>query len=129
MHHRAVTAEPAMRRENLLLQVLTDPARVTRLRVEEWELLLSQARSAKLTARLANRFDEALSALIPARVRRQFDASRLVADARRKVLEWEVNRLGRELAGAGVPYILLKGAAYAHADLPLARGRVSVDVD
>src|SRR5437899_6571974 len=77
-HHRSVTAEPAMRRENLLLQVLTDPARVTRLRVEEWELLLSQARSAKLTARLANRFDEALSALIPARVRRQFDASRLV---------------------------------------------------
>src|SRR5207247_1097120 len=73
-HSRSAAVEPAMQRENLLLKVLADPARVTGLRVEDWELLLSQARGAKLTARLASRLDEDLSALLPTRVRRQFDA-------------------------------------------------------
>jgi Uncharacterised nucleotidyltransferase len=115
---------------NQLLQALADPALVDELAVEELELLLAQARLAGLTARLSYRIEDtgALSAF-PARVRTQFAAARAAAEGRRRALEWEVNRLHRALTGTGYPMMLLKGAAYAMAGLPVARGRTSADLD
>ena len=116
--------------ENLLLRVFANPGLVVCLGVEGWEMLLAQARRTNLTARLSYRIEDAGGiAELPDSVRRQFGAARVVAAARRRALEWEVNRLHRVLTEAGHPMLLLKGAAYATAGLPLARGRSSVDID
>jgi hypothetical protein len=116
--------------DNQLLRIFADPALVAGLGIEGLELLLAQARLAGLTARLSYRIEDAGSlAALPARVRTQFGAARAVAESRRRGLEWEVNRLHRTLTRAGYPMLLLKGAAYAMAGLPLARGRTSGDID
>jgi hypothetical protein len=116
--------------DNQLLRTFADPARVAGLGVEGWELLLGQARLAGLTARLSYRIEDAGTlAGLPARVRTQFASVRAVADGRRRALEWEVNRLRHALTGTGFPMLLLKGAAYAMARLPMARGRASADID
>lgn len=116
--------------DNLLLRVFTDPKRIAGLGVEGLDLLLAQARTARLTARLSYWIEDAGTlAALPPRVRTQFAAARAAAASDRWALEWEVNRLHRALTKAGYPMLLLKGAAYAMAALPLARGRSSADVD
>jgi Uncharacterised nucleotidyltransferase len=116
--------------DNLLLRVFADPRLVAKFGVEPWEMLLAQARMVNLTARLTYRIEDAgrITAL-PSRVHAQFAAARVAAESGRRALEWEVNRLHRTLTGAGYPMMLLKGAAYAAAGLPLARGRTSGDID
>jgi hypothetical protein len=116
--------------DNLLLRVFADPALIVGLGVEGWELLLVQARTANLTARLSYWIEDAgIMADVPDRVGTQLAAARVVAASRRRTLEWEVNRLHRLLTGTGYPMLLLKGAAYAVAGLPLARGRSPADID
>ena len=44
-------------------------------------------------------------------------------------MRFEINRLLRAVAGADVPIILLKGAAYMMAGLPPSRGRYVGDLD
>jgi len=44
-------------------------------------------------------------------------------------VRWEVRQIRAALAGLDLPLILLKGAAYAIADLPPARGRLFSDID
>jgi len=119
-----------MPRDNLLLRAFADPFSVGGLDIERLESVLSQARLAGLAARLSYRIEDAgVVSALPHRVRTQFTAARVAAESRRRALEWEVNRLHRALASAGYPMLLLKGAAYAMAGLPLARGRTSVDID
>jgi Uncharacterised nucleotidyltransferase len=116
--------------DNLLLRVFADPALVAELEVEDWEVLLAQARMASLDARLSYRIEDAgMLAALPRRARMQFKAARVAAESGRRALEWEVNRVHRVLTGAGYPMMLLKGAAYAMARLPMARGRTSADID
>ena len=116
--------------DNQLLRTFADPARVAGLGIEGWEALLAQARFAGLTARLSYRIEDAGAfCALPARLRTQFAAARAIAESRRRELEWEVNRLHRVFAGTGFPVLLLKGAAYAVAGLPIARGRTTADVD
>src|SRR5215469_15811525 len=116
--------------DDLLLRVFADPTLTAGLEVEGWELLLAQARKAGLTARLSYWIEDAgVMAEVPDRVATQLDAARVVAASRRRTIEWEVNRLHRVLTAAGYPMLLLKGAAYAVAGLPLARGRTPLDVD
>jgi Uncharacterised nucleotidyltransferase len=116
--------------DNLLLRVFADPKLIAGLGVEALDLLLAQARRTRLTARLSYRIEDAgcLDGL-PARVRTQLAAARSAAESGRRSLEWEVNRLRRVLDPAGYPLLLLKGAAYAKAGLPMARGRTSADID
>src|SRR5271166_2541884 len=98
--------------DNLLLRTFADPGLVAGFRVDDWELLLAQARMASLTSRLSYRIEDAgASAALPDRVRTHFTAMRVIAQSRRRALEWEVNRLHRVLTRAGHPMLLLKGAA------------------
>ncbi len=116
--------------DDLLLRVLADPGLAAGLGVDGWELLLAQALRANLTARLSYRIEDAgADAALPDRVRTHFAAARVAAASRRRALEWGVNRLHRVLSGAGYDMLLLKGAAYAIAGFPLARGRTSLDID
>jgi hypothetical protein len=114
----------------LLVEALRRPETVTALGVPQWDALLRQARAAGVLGRLGVRLDElGVLGQLPEKVREQFESSRAIAHEHERVLRWEVNRIQRALAGTAAPLVILKGAAYAVAGLPLARGRLSADVD
>jgi hypothetical protein len=123
-------AAPAASRPALLLQVLGAPGSVTAFTPRAWDLLLRQGRRADLLARLEVRLAEhGVLDAAPSRVRDHFWAASAVVAQVHRLVRWEVGRLRRGLAGLGVPIVLLKGAAYLMADLPVARGRLFSDVD
>lgn len=115
---------------DLLREALVRPESLTSLSIVEWNSLISRGRRAVLLARLQSLVAQrGLLDRIPKRVRTQLDSARIIADNEHRVMLWEVNRIQRALAGIETPTVLLKGAAYAIAGLPLAEGRVSSDVD
>lgn len=114
----------------LLLTILRDPAAMTRLTGADWDLLLRQARAAGLLGRLgAVARDRGLQPHIPGPVWRRMEAMLTIAARQRQAVLWEVKLLSRALASVQVPVVLLKGAAYAAADLPPAAGRTFSDID
>lgn len=119
-----------MTRLPLLIAVLREPARMGALALPDWDLLLRQALAANLTASLYCLADEhALLASMPAQPRRHLEWAGTLARRHADGVRWEVARIGAALAPLGVPLILLKGAAYAMAGLPPARGRLFSDID
>ena len=113
-----------------MVRVLRDPRSMRALSPAEWDLTLRQARHASLLGRLDALADEAGErAALPARVRARLEAARVDIEQQHRLIRWEVTRLRRALAPAGVPVVLLKGAAYVLAELPIARGRHFNDVD
>ncbi len=115
---------------DLLARALTSPDSLGILALGEWDNLISQARRAGLLSRL-----DALLAErkwldnVPQPARAHLQSARVTAENEERVMLWEVNRLQRALSEIDSPIILLKGAAYALAGLPVARGRLSTDVD
>ena len=117
-------------RAPLLIEVLREPARMAALALPEWELLLRQALAANLTASLYCLAEEhALLAAVPAQARRHLEWAGVLMRRHAGGVRWEVARIGAALSKLGVPLILLKGAAYAMAGLPPARGRLFSDID
>ncbi len=115
---------------DLLYRALCDPAGVTSLDAAAWNLLVRQARSARVLGRLGELLAERdLLEDVPKRAERHLASARIVADKHRRVMVWEIDRLDRVLRPLGVPVVLLKGAAYVAAGLPPARGRLYNDVD
>ena len=115
---------------DVLVQSLARPDTVASLTPVEWDMLVRRTRPSTLLARLLILLDEhQLSHKIPAFARRHLESARIVAINEERVLRWEVNRIQRALRAADIPIVLLKGAAYVFANLPVARGRLSSDVD
>jgi hypothetical protein len=115
---------------DLLVQALTRPETVVDLNPIEWDSLIRQARRAALLARIQALLEKhCIVDRVPPRVVAHLDSARMVAENEQRILKWEVNRICRALGGLDVPVILLKGAAYVMLDLPVARGRLSSDVD
>lgn len=113
-----------------LLDVLRVPERMEDLDPAGWDLLLRQAQAASLLPRLAVTAESlGLDDAIPAPVRPHLAAARSVASKQHQAVRWEVRRIAHALGGLGARVALLKGAAYAIADLPPAAGRLFSDVD
>ncbi len=113
-----------------VLRILRDPDAVTGLSLNEWDLLLVQARRVGLLARLHARLEEReLLGRVPSQARPHLEAVAAVSAACERMARWEVNRLRRALFGHDVRLVLLKGAAYVMAGLPVARGRIFSDID
>jgi hypothetical protein len=114
---------------DLILPALMAPA-LPPLSPRRWEDLLSQARRARLLARLAWRCAALgwMDQVPPGPRQHLHGALRVVARQRDEVL-WEVDRLRWALRRLDSPVVLLKGAAYVAADLPPRRGRLFADVD
>lgn len=113
----------------LLVGALRDPAAAA-LDEAAWDLLLRQAGAANLLAALHYLLDEhGQLARIPAPAREQLDWARMLAQRHSQGVRWEIRQIRQALAGLHVPLILLKGAAYAAADLPPAAGRLFSDID
>lgn len=115
---------------HLLRRCLGDPARTSRLRDADWDLLLRQARRAGLAPRLRHVLGEAgVAENIPACARRHLDSALAVANRHHEVLRWEIARILEAVDEVGAPVVFLKGAAYVAAGLPVATGRIFGDVD
>ncbi len=115
---------------HLLLQVLRDPRRMSQLDAPACNELLRQARMSKLVARLGYLAqDVGILDAIPPKMAEQMLAARAVSDQHARIVGWEVNRIGKALAGVDTPVVLLKGAAYLLAGMDVARGRLVTDVD
>jgi hypothetical protein len=113
-----------------LRDVLGRPEQLLELSPAQWDMVLRQARAAGLAARLSCLIEQYGGRdAMPAEVRRHFDAERLIADKFARDVERELPRVFEPLLLAGVPIIVLKGAAYLIGDLPAARGRVFTDID
>ncbi|MFN3544297.1 MAG: nucleotidyltransferase family protein [Thiobacillus sp.] len=98
--------------------------------MEDWDLLVRQARAAGLLARLSARLREHdLSAAIPAAARWHFEAADTLAQRQQVAVRWELQQIRAALDDLDAPVIVLKGAAYVAAGLPAATGRLFSDID
>lgn len=126
MKHLAPDGDPRL----LLPQLATRPEALARLSAAQWDIVIRQAMRAGISARLCFQLAETgtLDA-VPERPRRHLESARTVALKHRRDVRWEVACVREVLQPLGIPIILLKGAAYALADLPPARGRLFADID
>lgn len=115
---------------DLLLTSLRRPESLTSLQLEDWDLLVRQARRADLLARLSILLEkQGLLSEVPPQAGRHLDSARIVAEAHDRVVRWEVYQIRNALEDLNIPVILLKGAAYVIGGLPAGRGRIFHDVD
>jgi len=118
------------RPRDLLSRTLRSPDSVTRFSMADWDLLVRQARSAGLLARIRHVLArQQLTAAIPFAARWHFDAADTLATKQQLAVRWEVEKIRAALDGLTLPLILLKGSAYVMADLPAAAGRLFNDID
>lgn len=121
---------PAIGRGTSLTAALRDPASLGGVDLAGWDILLRQARGANLLGRLAVLAAEAACLpAIPSAPLRHLESARRLADRHAIAVQWEVECIRKALAPRGLSWVLLKGAAYAAARLPAARGRIFSDVD
>ena len=109
-----------------LVRALREPVSAAALSEQAWTDLVAVARAESLLGSLAHR---CAGLDLPAPVAAALaDARDDVAAAQRQAV-WEAEMARRALAPLGIPVILLKGTAYAAADLPAAEGRAIGDLD
>lgn len=115
---------------DLLRAALMDPAATLAWAPRAWDLLIRQARSADLLARLAVRM-HALELLeqVPAQARAHLRSALVVAEAQATAVRREVEQVRLALNATGIEPVLLKGGAYLMAGLPAAQGRLFSDLD
>lgn len=114
----------------LLIRLLKSPRCCREFSPTDWDLAIRQARSANLIASLHYHLDShALLDGVLAEVKLHLESARITALALARSVRWEVHCLVQALKEVGVPVILLKGAAYTLADLPVGRGRMFSDID
>lgn len=114
----------------LLVRILRAPGAMAQLDLPGWDLLLRQALAANLTPTLyCLAAEHGLLQAIPAQPRRHLEWAAAMLRRHGEGVRFEVDRISAALANSGVPILLLKGAAYAMAGLPAARGRLFSDID
>jgi hypothetical protein len=113
-----------------LLEALRDPAAAARLGPAEWEALLRAARAERLHGRLAVMVAErGLLDRVPEPARPHLRAYLALSAEHDRGVRWEVDRIAAAMRGVDAPVLLLKGAAYLMSGLPVAKGRLTGDVD
>ncbi|MGH7811506.1 MAG: nucleotidyltransferase domain-containing protein, partial [Candidatus Binatia bacterium] len=114
----------------ILKTALTQPQALATLNELDWDRLIQSARRLGLLARIQVLLVEGgLLEQVPAQPKAHLDSARIVADNEQRIMRWETNRIQRALGELSKPVVFLKGAAYLLAGLPVAKGRISTDVD
>jgi hypothetical protein len=113
-----------------LLRALREPAAMAAFDADIWDLVVRQASSAGLLGRLGVMVRRAgIEDAPPLPVRRHLTAVLTIATQQQRAVRWELVQLSEALAEIEGPVLLLKGAAYAAAELPPAGGRLFSDID
>lgn len=114
----------------LLVQILRAEQSLATLDARQWDLLVRQAARAKLTGRLYYLAEqENLLGQLPVDVLRHLESARVKADKQYRDFLWEINCLKKAFNNFTDSPVLLKGAAYAAAQLPPYKGRLFSDID
>ncbi len=109
-----------------LVDLLAGRRDAAALAPREWDGVIAVARAEALLATLAHRLS---GAALPQPVAQLLGDARAAAAVATAQAMWEAEMARRALGPAGVHFVLLKGAAYAAADLPCAPGRQIGDLD
>ena len=113
-----------------LLEAIKYPERLRNIPLKRWDALLRVARRANLMGRLAQGLSQAdFRRELPTQVQTHLDSADVLTSHQRAAIEWEIRHIARALRSLAAPVVLLKGAAYAHAGLTAANGRLFGDVD
>lgn len=115
---------------SVLTQVMADPGLLDSLDRRQWDDLLVLARTSQVLARLHG-LAEDCGALdrAPRAAAEVLHSARIYADYRQMLARREVAELDAVFRGCGFPVVLLKGAAYLMAGVPLGKGRRLNDID
>ena len=112
------------------LQMYLDPKLAADSSRQQWDRFLRTARREGLLGRFAMTLDaEGITQTLPTKIQDMLIAGKTTALQHRRMILWEVDRIGYALRNCDFPVVLLKGAAYLTADLPLSRGRLVSDID
>ncbi|MFT3735813.1 MAG: nucleotidyltransferase family protein [Rhodocyclaceae bacterium] len=113
-----------------LLRIMRDIRCAAGWQEAEWDPVIRLARVANVLARLAEDLDQAgLLEQVPNAPRAHLAAARMLGQRQRLAGLTEIDRVRQALATSSLPTVLLKGAAYLAAGLPLSRGRMFGDID
>jgi hypothetical protein len=113
-----------------LCAVFIEPKLVLNLNLRQWDLLIRQARSANVMAKLGYLFDSAgILNQIPAQPHTHIKSAHTYADRFHISTRLEITCIQDALKAVNVPLVLLKGSAYFIAGNNAAKGRVFSDVD
>ncbi|MGE5386964.1 MAG: nucleotidyltransferase family protein [Betaproteobacteria bacterium] len=115
---------------DLVVRALVSPEALPEQSLQQWDLLIRQARRADLLPRIADLLDK-LGRLpdVPAAPRAHLTAALVLAEAQRNSVLREISHVRHALGAIGQQALLLKGSAYLAAGLPAARGRIFTDID
>lgn len=115
---------------SVLTDVMAHPQRMAELGRHEWDDLLVLGKTSQVLARLHGLAEDcdALQAAPRAAVE-VLHSARVYADYRQMLARREVAELEAVFNDCGFPVVLLKGAAYLMADVPLGKGRRLNDID
>lgn len=113
-----------------LIALIRTPTLARGWTLQRWDRLLRMARACNVLGRLAHAIAQApVPPDIPERVQFHLVAIERLTRHQREALDWECQHLEDALKGMQLPLVLLKGAAYAKADLQAAQGRLFGDID
>lgn len=115
-----------MRDATPLVEALRDPQSVANFSPSQWTELIAMARAEALAGTLAYRLKEQQ---MPDGIAAILADHRTGAEQGKRTALWEAEMCRRALAPLGIITILLKGTAYAAADLPASQGRQIGDLD
>lgn len=114
----------------LLISVLRSPKQALSLSLPDWDLLVRQARSAKLLAHLGITFKVLdLFDRIPEQAQKHLNSAQLMAEHQIRSMRFELGKLEKAFSGTSIKPIVLKGAGYLAAGLPISQGRTFSDID
>jgi len=113
-----------------LLALFAHPEIAPGLSVEDWNGVLRAGHSERVLGRLGYRLERfGVAEACPRTAREAMEGARYYPRFVQVQVEREVRALRRALSPLDTEVILLKGAAYQLAGLPIAEGRISADLD
>jgi hypothetical protein len=114
----------------LLQQLLLQPRLALDLNNDQLTQLLSEARSTRLLPSLALQLqNEAVDSQLSTIVSRHLKSALLIHDKQKRDLAYDSEKIKMVLDSINERLVLLKGAAYILAELPVGRGRLITDID
>ena len=114
----------------LLQRILLEPRIALELNNDQLNQLLSQARSTRLLASLAHQLQhEAIDSQLSTTVSRHLKSAILIHEKQKRDLAYDSEKIKLVLDSISERLVLLKGAAYMLAELPVGRGRLITDID
>lgn len=114
----------------IVIKVLQQPEQITKLSIDEWNLLLGQLRVSQLALYFDAQVEkQALTQHIPQKVCRYINAEKRKVAFQKRQVNYELEKVSKAFQQSGIEATYLKGAAYLIANLPIANYRIFSDID